>query len=467
MIWSVSTSARSSTAARPVTCRSSLIPSSRTSVKWPATRGRGGHGRGDQVRPAAARPGGPRSCGSTWRRSARPARGCPGSCRGTSSSPPGATRSPRCVNTRSRPSASACRFTFAEPGTTIARTVGATCRPSTTGRGRAQVLDPRVRARADEDAVDRDLAGSACPARGPCSASARSTASRSAGSSNAAGSGTRPSTGATMPGFVPHVTCGVERRHVDLDDVVEARRPGRTGSARHASSARSHSAPLGAAGRPSRYANVVSSGAIIPARAPASIDMLQIVIRPSIESASIAGPAYSIAWPTPPATPIRPIAPSTMSFAVTPNGSSPANRTSIVFGRVCEQRLRREHVLDLGGADPERERAERAVRGGVRVAAHDRHPGLRQPELRPHHVHDPLASGAGRVQRHAELGAVRGERVELRLRDQVADRARLGRDVVIHRRDRQVGPPHAAAPRAAAPRTPARSVTSWTRWRST
>ena len=39
---------------------------------------------------------------------------------------------PALVKTRSRPSASACRFTFAEPGTTIARTLGATRRPSTT-----------------------------------------------------------------------------------------------------------------------------------------------------------------------------------------------------------------------------------------------------------------------------------------------------------------------------------------------
>ena len=37
------------------------------------------------------------------------------------------------------------------------------------------------------------------------------------------------------------------------------------------------------------------------------------------------------------------------------------------------------------------------------------------------------------------------ERVELRLRDRVADRPRLGRDVVIHRRDRQVGPAHRPA----------------------
>ena len=34
----------------------------------------------------------------------------------------------------------------------------------------------------------------------------------------------------------------------------------------------------------------MSSGAIMPARAPASIDMLQIVMRPSIDSASIGAP---------------------------------------------------------------------------------------------------------------------------------------------------------------------------------
>jgi hypothetical protein len=34
--------------------------------------------------------------------------------------------------------------------------------------------------------------------------------------------------------------------------------------------------------------------AIRPARAPPSIDMLQIVMRPSIDSARIASPAYSM-----------------------------------------------------------------------------------------------------------------------------------------------------------------------------
>ena len=69
----------------------------------------------------------------------------------------------------------------------------------------------------------------------------------------------------------------------------------------------------------------------MPARAPASIDMLHTVIRPSIDSARIASPANSIAWPVPPAVPMRPMIDSTRSFAVTPRGSAPSARTSIDF----------------------------------------------------------------------------------------------------------------------------------------
>ena len=129
-----------------------------------------------------------------------------------------------------------------------------------------------------------------------------------------------------------------------------------------------------------------------------------------------------------------------MSFAVTPGGSAlevDAHR----LRPALRQALRREHVLDLGGADAERERAERAVRGGVAVAADDRHPGLRQAELRADHVDDPLAAAAGREERHAELGTVRAQ--ARRAAPSRADRSRpfLGRDVVIHRRERQVRPP--------------------------
>ena len=62
---------------------------------------------------------------------------------------------------------------------------------------------------------------------------------------------------------------------------------------RHQRSASSQAAPLGAIGRPLKYSIVFSSGAISPARAPASIDMLQTVIRPSIDRPRMTLPAYS------------------------------------------------------------------------------------------------------------------------------------------------------------------------------
>ena len=69
----------------------------------------------------------------------------------------------------------------------------------------------------------------------------------------------------------------------------------------------------------------------MPERAPASIAMLHTVIRPSIDSDRIASPANSIAWPVPPAVPMRPMTASTRSFAVTPVGRRPSTRTSIDF----------------------------------------------------------------------------------------------------------------------------------------
>ena len=71
------------------------------------------------------------------------------------------------------------------------------------------------------------------------------------------------------------------------------------------------------------YSKVVSSGAIMPARPPPSIVMLQTVSRFSMRSASIAGPANSTAWPCMPATPSRPIVARIRSLAVTPAPSSP------------------------------------------------------------------------------------------------------------------------------------------------
>ncbi len=95
-----------------------------------------------------------------------------------------------------------------------------------------------------------------------------------------------------MPGLVPQVTIG-EIAPASTSTSVSKLAPASLGSRRQRSAAASKSA--GAPGRPRTHSTVFSSGAIIPALPPPSIVMLQIVIRPGISSASIAGPAYSTA----------------------------------------------------------------------------------------------------------------------------------------------------------------------------
>src|SRR5439155_413277 len=163
-------------------------------------------------------------------------------------------------------------------------------------------------------------------------------------------------------------------------------------SSRHFATAPSHAAPLGARGRPARYATVFSSGAIMPARAPASIDMLHTVMRSSIESARIASPVYSITCPVAPAVPIFPINARIRSFAVTPGARLPVIRASRLRGlestRHCvastcstslvpadlasltaqpRERLRRCHLVDKVQIDVEQRHAVRELLDDVRA----------------------------------------------------------------------------------------------------
>lgn len=103
------------------------------------------------------------------------------------------------------------------------------------------------------------------------------------------------------------------------------------------STARSHSSPEGHIGRPLRYSNVMSSGAMIPARAPASIAIFEIDMRASMERLSIADPPNSIVYPVPPAVPIKPIMCKMTSFDVTPSPSCPSTRMSMFFVLVCDK----------------------------------------------------------------------------------------------------------------------------------
>ena len=275
-------------------------------------------------------------------------------------------------------------------------------------RGRlAQVADAAVRAGADEDGVDAVAERAARRAAGPC----RRAPSRACGGCfvgcvvRAAGRARRMPM--PMPGFVPYVIDRLERRGVERDRLRRRSRPASEGSvAPVARPRRPRSAPVGACGRPATYSNVVSSGAMSPARAPPSMDMLQIVMRCSIESARMASPVYSKTWPVPPPMPMRLMRSRMMSFAVTPGCESPVDADLVGLRGALEEALGREDHLHLARADAEGERAERAVGGGVRVAADDRHARLRQAELGTDDMDDALAVRAERVERDPELLAV-------------------------------------------------------------
>jgi hypothetical protein len=111
------------------------------------------------------------------------------------------------------------------------------------------------------------------------------------------------------------------------------------------------------------------------------------------------------------------------------------------------QGLGGENVLDLAGADAEREGTERAVGGGVAVAAHDDHARLGEALLGPDDVDDALERVADAVAGDAELGAVGPQHVHLAGGDRVGDGLVEpgGGDVVVHRGHGEVGPADGAA----------------------
>ena len=273
----------------------------------------------------------------------------------------------------------------------MSRTPSATCAALEDRRGEAEVADPAVRAASRRRRRRPSGRGSPGPGRRSMYSSACSSARRAAGSAWSSGEGTRRGdrdAHARVRAVGDHRLEGVR---VDRDRPVV----GRAVVGRQRPPAGDGGVPVGAVRRvaagPSTYSNVVSSGAISPARAPPSMLMLQIVIRCSIVRARMASPVYSKTWPVPPPIPIRAISARMMSLA-RHAGGEPAVDADLVGLRVAlEQRLGREDHLDLARPDPERERTERAVGRRVRVAADDRHARLGQAELRPDDVDDPLA----------------------------------------------------------------------------
>ena len=121
---------------------------------------------------------------------------------------------------------------------------------------------------------------------------ARSAAAFSFGSKMSSGSGTLSKSETPCPGLVPQVTNGSKvsaSRNTSASNLA----PSSVGRVFQYATASSQSFPVGACGRPFRYAKVVSSGATMPALAPASIDILQMVMRASIDRDLMALPRYS------------------------------------------------------------------------------------------------------------------------------------------------------------------------------
>ncbi len=287
--------------------------------------------RGGCARPG---PGGPRSCGCSCDAQRSPGASLSGFMARHIEQPGSRQSKPAAGKTRSSPSASACAFTAWLPGTTRVRTPAATVRPVGDGGGGPEVLDAAVGARADEHGVDGDVAHRRAGGRGPCTRAPGAAASRWPGSAKLVGVGHDVVDRDDLARVrAPADTCGRERGGVEDDLLVEGgavvgdeRRASRRAPAPTPS-------PVGAWRRPSRYANVVSSGAISPALAPASIDMLQTVMRPSIERARMAEPRYSMIEPMPPPVPMRPmIARIDVLGGDARRGSSPSTVTAIVPG---------------------------------------------------------------------------------------------------------------------------------------
>ena len=82
------------------------------------------------------------------------------------------------------------------------------------------------------------------------------------------------------------------------------------------------------------------------------------------------------------------------------------------FGFFCQKVCVSITWRDFRRPDADRDRAERAVRRGVAVAAHDHQARNGQPLLRPDHVHDALARVVQAHQHDAVLVGVLDDLVD-------------------------------------------------------
>ena len=181
---------------------------------------------------------------------------------------------------------------------------------------------------------------------------------------------------------------GSMRARVDVD------RSGRTSAPASLSSSAQRATPSPSPARRARAGGlastryVVASGAIMPARAPASMDILHTVMRSSIESARMVEPRYSNTWPVPPGDADLADDGEDQVLGRDSGRQSALDIDGEGLGLALQQALRGEHVAHLGAADAEGEGAEGAVGARVAVAADDGHARPARAELGTDDVHD-------------------------------------------------------------------------------
>src|SRR6267143_1810032 len=102
--------------------------------------------------------------------------------------------------------------------------------------------------------------------------------------------------------------------------------------------------------------------------------------------------------------------------------------------------LRCEHVFDFASADPKSESAEGTVSGSMTVAAHDRLARLREAEFRTDDVHDALVLAVHVKEAYSGLAAIFFEGVELQARVRVKDgQSAVGRrNRMVHHRESEI-----------------------------
>ena len=352
---------------------------------------------------------------------------------------------PASVKTLSRPSSTACSATRTEPGTTSIRTPSATLRPSRiAAAARRSSMRPLVQE--PTKTVSTLMSRSGCPARQPhvLQGLFGGVALRSVLVRSRVGDVRRQRralAGVGAPGDERRQRGGVDDDLGVEDGVV-------VGAQRLP--VRDRGVPVLALGGVGAALEVVEGGLVggDHARAGAGLDRHVADGHPGLHRELLDGGAavlQDVALAAAGADPGDDRQDQVLGGDAV--GQFALDRDRHGLGAGQRQRLGGQHVLDLAGADAERQRAEGAVGGGVGVTADDGGAGLGQAQLRAHDVHDALLDVAQRVQPYAELGAVLAQRLQLGAGDRVRDRLVdvEGRGVVVLGRDGEVEAAHLAA----------------------